>query len=149
MALIHEKLYKTDDLSRINFAEYIRSLTVHLFHTYRVNPNIVKMNAEVEEVYLSINKAIPCGLVINELVSNALKHAFPDSKKGEIQIKLYSNRQNRTKLVVSDDGIGLPENLNIQEPETLGLQLVNDLVKQIEGTVKLDRTKGTTFYISF
>jgi len=149
MALIHEKLYQTDDLSRINFAEYIRSLTVHLFHTYRVNPNIVKMNTEVEEVYLSINKAIPCGLVINELVSNALKHAFPDSKKGEIQIKLYSNRQNRTKLVVSDDGIGLPENLNIQEPETLGLQLVYDLVKQIEGTVKLDRTEGTTFYISF
>jgi PAS domain S-box-containing protein len=149
MALIHEKLYQTDDLSRINFAEYIRSLTVHLFHTYRVNPNIVKMNTEVEEVYLSINKAIPCGLVINELVSNALKHAFPDSKKGEIQIKLYSNRQNRTKLVVSDDGIGLPENLNIQEPETLGLQLVNDLVKQIEGTVKLDRSEGTTFYISF
>jgi len=149
MALIHEKLYQTEDVSRINFAEYIRSLTVHLFHTYRVNPNIVKMNTEVEEVYLSINKAIPCGLVINELVSNALKHAFPDSQKGEIQIKLYSNKQNRTKLVVSDDGIGLPENLNIQEPETLGLQLVNDLVKQIEGTIKLDRTEGTTFYISF
>jgi PAS domain S-box-containing protein len=149
MALIHEKLYQTDDLSRINFAEYIRSLTVHLFHTYRVNPNIVKMNTEVEEVYLSINKAIPCGLVINELVSNALKHAFPEGKKGEIQIKLYSNRTSRTKLVVSDDGIGLPENLNIREPDTLGLQLVNDLVKQIEGTIKLDTVKGTTFYISF
>jgi PAS domain S-box-containing protein len=149
MALIHEKLYQTDDVSRINFAEYIRSLTVHLFHTYRVNPNIVKMNTEVEEVYLSINKAIPCGLVINELVSNALKHAFPDSKKGEVQIKLYSNRQNKTKLVVSDDGIGLPDNLNIQEPETLGLQLVYDLVKQIDGTIKLDRSEGTTFYISF
>lgn len=149
MALIHEKLYQTEDLSRINFAEYIRSLTVHLFHTYRVNPNVVKMNTEVEDVYLNINKAIPCGLVINELVSNALKHAFPNGKRGEIRIKLYSNRQNRTKLIVSDDGIGLPGSLNILEPETLGLQLVNDLVKQIEGTIKLDRTEGTTFYISF
>ena len=149
MALIHEKLYQTEDLSRINFADYIRSLTVHLFHTYRINPNIVKMNTEVEEVYLNINKAIPCGLVINELVSNALKHAFPNSKRGEIHIKFYSNRQNRKRLIVSDDGVGLPENLNIQEPETLGLQLVNDLVKQVEGTIKLDRTKGTTFSISF
>ncbi len=149
MALIHEKLYQTEDLSRINFAEYIRSLTVHLFHTYRVNPNIVKINTDVEDVYLSINKAIPCGLILNELVSNALKHAFPKSKKGEIQIRLYSNSQNRMKLIIGDDGIGLPENLNIQNPETLGLQLVNDLVKQIEGSVTLDRTEGTTFSISF
>ena len=149
MALIHEKLYQTEDLSRINFAEYIRSLTVHLFHTYRVNPNIVKMNTEVEEVYLDINRAIPCGLVINELVSNALKHAFPDSKKGEIHIKLYSNKRNKTNLTVSDDGVGLPENINIHEPETLGLQLVNDLVKQVEGKIRLERTKGTTFHIVF
>jgi PAS domain S-box-containing protein len=149
MALIHEKLYQTDDLSKINFAEYIRSLTVHLFHTYKVNPNIVRMNAELEEVSLNINKAIPCGLIINELVSNALKHAFPDSKKGEIRIELSSNRQNRTKLVVSDDGRGLPEKLDIHEPKTLGLQLVNDLVKQIDGTIRLDTTQGTAFYISF
>jgi len=149
MALIHEKLYQTEDLSRINFAEYIRSLTVHLFHTYRINPNIVKMNTEVEKVYLDINRAIPCGLVINELVSNALKHAFPDSKKGEIHIKLYSNKRNKTNLIVSDDGVGLPENITIQEPETLGLQLVNDLVKQVEGKIRLERIKGTTFHIVF
>lgn len=149
MALIHEKLYQTEDLSRINFADYIRSLTVHLFHTYRVNPNIVKMNTELEEVYLNINKAIPCGLVINELVSNALKHAFPNGKRGEIHVKFYSNRQKRKKLIVSDDGIGLPEDFNFREPETLGLQLVNDLVKQVEGRIKLDGTKGTTFSISF
>ncbi len=149
MALIHEKLYQTEDLSRVNFAEYIRSLTVHLFHTYRINPNIVKMNTEVEDIYLDINRAIPCGLVINELVSNALKHAFPNSKRGEILIKLYSNKQNKTKLTVSDNGVGLPENINIHEPETLGLQLVNDLVKQVEGKIRLERTKGTTFHIVF
>ncbi|UCE41735.1 MAG: PAS domain S-box protein [Candidatus Aminicenantes bacterium] len=148
MALIHEKLYQTEDFAKINFAEYIRSLTVHLFHTYKVNPNIVRMNADVQNVFLDINKAIPCGLIINELVSNSLKHAFPDNKKGEICIKLSSSKQ-KTKIIVSDTGIGLPRGVNFREPETLGLQLVSDLVEQIEGTIRLERAKGTTFYISF
>jgi len=149
MALIHEKLYQTEDFARINFAEYIRSLTVHLFHTYKVNPNIVRMNTDVKNVFLDINRAIPCGLIINELVSNSLKHAFPDNKKGEVCIKLSSNRQKITKLIVSDSGIGLPKSINFHEPETLGLQLVSDLVKQIGGTIRLERAKGTAFHISF
>jgi two-component sensor histidine kinase len=149
MALIHEKLYQTEDFARINFAEYIRSLTVHLFHTYKVNPNVVRMNTDVERVFLDINKAIPCGLIINELVSNSLKHAFPDNKKGEICIRLSSNKQKKTKLTVSDNGVGLPKSVNFSEPETLGLQLVSDLVNQIEGTIRLVRTKGTSFHISF
>jgi PAS domain S-box-containing protein len=149
MALIHEKLYQTEDFTRINFAEYIRSLTVHLFHTYQVNSNIVKMKIEMEEVFLDINRAIPCGLIINELVSNSLKYAFPDNKKGEVCIKLSSNRQKKTKIIVSDSGIGLPKSVNLLEPETLGLQLVSDLIAQIEGTVRLERAKGTAFHISF
>ena len=149
MALIHEKLYQTEDFARINFAEYIRSLTVHLFHTYKVNPNIIRMNTDVKNVFLDINKAIPCGLIINELVSNSLKHAFPDNKRGEVCIRLSSDGQNKTKLSVSDTGIGMPIDVNFREPETLGLQLVSDLVKQIEGTIRLDRTKGTAFHISF
>ncbi len=149
MALIHEKLYQTEDFTKINFAEYIRSLTVHLFHTYRVNPNIIRMNTDVRNVYLDINKAIPCGLIINELVSNSLKHAFPDNKKGEICIKLSSNKQRKIKLTVSDDGIGLPKSVSLNEPETLGLQLVSDLIHQIEGTIKLERANGTTFHFSF
>jgi len=149
MALIHEKLYQTEDFSRINFAEYIRSLTVHLFHTYKVNPNIVRMNVEVRDIFLDINRAIPCGLIINELVSNSLKHAFPDNKKGEVCIRLLTNKQKKTKLTVSDNGIGLPKNVNLLEPETLGLQLVSDLVNQIVGTIKVTRTKGTSFHITF
>jgi PAS domain S-box-containing protein len=149
MALIHEKLYQTEDFARINFAEYIRSLTVHLFHTYKVNPNIIRMNTDVKNVFLDINKAIPCGLIINELVSNSLKHAFPDNKKGEVCIRLSSNKQNKTKLTVSDTGVGMPKDVNFREPETLGLQLVSDLVEQIEGTIRLDRSKGTAFHISF
>ena len=149
MALIHEKLYQTEDFTRINFAEYIRSLIVHLFHTYQINPNIVRMKTEMEEVFLDINRAIPCGLIINELVSNSLKYAFPDNKKGDVCIKLSSNRQKKTKLIVSDSGIGLHKSVNLLEPETLGLQLVSDLIKQIEGTVRLERAKGTAFHISF
>jgi PAS domain S-box-containing protein len=149
MALIHEKLYQTEDFAKINFAEYVRSLIVHLFHTYKVNPNIVRMNTDVQNIFLDINKAIPCGLIINELVSNSLKHAFPDNKTGEICIKLSTNKQNKTKLTVSDCGVGLPKSVNLLEPETLGLQLVIDLIKQIEGTIRLERTKGTAFHISF
>ncbi len=148
MALIHEKLYQTEDFASINFAQYIRSLVVHLFHTYQVNPNVIRMNAKVDDVFLDINRAIPCGLIINELVSNSLKHAFPDSKKGEISIKLSSNAK-KTTLVVSDSGVGLPEDIDLKEPDTLGLQLVSDLIKQVDGTMLLDRTKGTTFHITF
>ena len=149
MALIHEKLYQTEDFTRINFAEYIRSLIVHLFHTYQANPNSVRMKTEMEEVFLDIHRAIPCGLIINEVVSNSLKYAFPGNKKGEVYIKLSSNRQKKIKLILSDSGIGLPKSINLLEPETLGLQLVSDLITQIEGTVRLERTKGTAYHISF
>ncbi len=149
MALIHEKLYQTEDLTRINFAQYVRSLTVHLFHTYRVNPNIIKMITEVKDVFLDINKAIPCGLILNELVSNSLKHAFPNNKTGEICVKLFVSKQKKNRLIVSDNGIGLPSTVDFREPETLGLQLVNDLVRQIDGTLRLEQTSGTVVNITF
>lgn len=149
MALIHEKLYQTEDLSSINFGQYIRSLTVHLFHTYKINPNIIQMKTDVADVFLDISRAIPCGLIINELVSNSLKHAFPDNKKGKICIRLELYNKRKIKLVVSDNGVGLPKNINFREPQTLGLQLVSDLVNQIEGTVRLERARGTAFHISF
>jgi PAS domain S-box-containing protein len=149
MALIHEKLYQTEDLTRINFAQYVRSLTVHLFHTYKVNPNMIKMITEVKDVYLDISMAIPCGLVLNELVSNSLKHAFPDQKKGEIRVKFSKKGQEKNRLIISDNGTGLPPEVNFHEPDTLGLQLVNDLVKQIDGKIKLGKAPGTTVHITF
>ena len=148
MALIHEKLYQTEDLSSVNFGQYIRSLMVHLFHTYKINPNIIRMKTDVADVSLDINRAIPCGLIINELVSNSLKHAFPDKRKGEINIKLSVYRK-KIRLIVGDNGVGLPKKISFREPETLGLQLVSDLVKQIEGTIRLEGAKGTAFHISF
>ncbi|MFQ6039075.1 MAG: PAS domain S-box protein, partial [Candidatus Aminicenantales bacterium] len=149
MALIHEKLYQTEDLTRINFAQYIRSLTVHLFHTYKVNPNIVRINTRVDDIFLDINRAIPCGLVVNELVSNSLKHAFPDGRKGEIRILLTREKRKKVRLVVGDNGVGLPQEVDHRDPRTLGLQLVYDLVRQLDGKIRLDRTKGSTFVITF
>jgi PAS domain S-box-containing protein len=149
MALIHEKLYQTEDFTKVNFAHYIKSLTVHLFHTYKVDLNVVKMNAQVEDVFLDINKAIPCGLIINELVSNALKHAFPNGRKGEILIRLVSRKDKKTKLTVNDNGIGLSQKIDFREPETLGLQLVHDLVRQIDGSIMMSRKGGTKFSVEF
>ena len=149
MALIHEKLYQSKDLTKINFAQYIQSLAVHLLNTYNVSMERIKLNAKVTDVFLDINKAIPCGLIINELVSNSLKHAFPQDKKGNIRIQLNKGNNGNVRLVVSDDGIGFSENVDFQHPDSLGLQLVNDLVDQLGGTLELDSSKGISYQISF
>lgn len=148
MARVHEKLHQSEDLARIDFAEYIRSLTADLLYTYATEPNLIKLKIDVEDVLLSIDAAIPCGLLINELVSNSLKHAFPDKRKGELCIAL---RPVDDKLIlrISDNGVGFPEGLDFKNTETLGLQLVNALVGQLNGTIELDRTRGTEFKITF
>jgi len=149
MALIHEKLYQSKDLAKINFAQYIQSLAVHLLHTYNARMDRIKLNAKVTDVFLDINKAIPCGLIVNELVSNSLKHAFPQDKKGNIRIQLSRGNNTNVRLVVSDDGIGFSEKVNFRNPDSLGLQLVNDLVDQLGGTLELDSSKGISYQISF
>jgi len=105
MALIHEKLYQSQNLAQINFGEYIQTLTTHLFHTYKVNPSSVSLKTELQDICLDINMAIPCSLIINELVSNSLRHAFPKQKKGEILIKLEENEKEKKILTISDNGI--------------------------------------------
>jgi len=149
MALIHEKLYQSKNLARINFAEYIKSLVVHLFNTYKINPKTIRIKTELEDVFLDVNSAIPCSLIINELVTNVLKHAFPKGRRGEIRIKLQSNKKRKTSLIVSDNGIGYGNEIDFRSPKSLGLQLVNDLVKQINGSITLERKKGTTYKITF
>jgi two-component sensor histidine kinase len=118
-----------------------------LFRTYETTGKIA-LKIDVEDVSLSINSAIPCGLILNELISNSLKHAFPEGREGEIKITLRYI-ENKIELVVSDDGISIPEDLDIQNSESLGLQLVIALVKQLEGIIELDRSGGTTFKITF
>jgi len=149
MALIHEKLYLSKDLARIDFSQYIESLVVHLYHVYEVDSGFIRLNSHIENVYLDINKAIPCGLIINELLSNALKHAFPDKTKGEINLSLSSPETGRFVLSISDTGVGMPENIELEKLESLGLQLVKDLVSQLGGTIDVDVHEGSTFRIEF
>ena len=149
MALVHETLYQSEDLSSVDFRDYVDQLTAQLLGTHGVDSNLVKMKSNVRNAYLDLDKAIPCGLIINELVSNCLKHAFPDAKGGEINIDLHRNVDNRYALTVSDNGVGLPKELDFKNTKTLGLQVVNTLVDQLDGTIELDRSSGTSFRISY
>jgi two-component sensor histidine kinase len=149
MALIHEKLYQSKDLVKLDLVEYIRNLAAYLFRSYGVDSYAISLQIEVDNVSLGIDTAIPCGLIINELVSNSLKHAFPASREGEIRIAFRSGRDNQFTLIVSDNGAGLPRDLDFLKTESLGLQLVNMLVHQLEGAIELDRSGGTAFKITF
>jgi len=149
MALIHERLYQASDLSRIEFSEYLRNLATHLFHSYQVDASRVQLKLEAEEVHLNINTAIPCGLIVNELVSNALKHGFPEGRKGLLGIDLRRVEGDGYVLRVMDDGVGFPEGLDFRKTETLGMQIVNTLASQIDASIDLAREKGTKFTIHF
>jgi PAS domain S-box-containing protein len=146
MALVHEKLYQSEDLSHINFADYVKSMVRGLFYSYNVEEQ-VKVLLDVDEVQLNIETAVPCGLIISELVSNSLKYAFPTGI-GEIQISLRK-QEDEYELIIGDDGVGFPEELDYQKTESLGLQLVNTLVNQVDGVIELDRSNGTEFKIRF
>ena len=148
MALIHEMLYQSKHLSKINFKDYIRTLTNYLFRSCGACPGKIALKIDSENVYLAIDNAIPCGLIINELVSNSLKHAFPDGKEGEIKIALHSINKEDIELVVRDDGVGIPEGLDFRNTKSLGLHLVVILAEdQLHGEIKLGRNKGTEFQI--
>ncbi len=145
MALIHEKLYQTSDLARINVEEYIQSLTMNLFHSYTVNPGI-KLSMDVSDLYFNIDTAVPLGLIINELVSNSLKYAFKDRDEGEIRISLLETAEpGKYLLLIRDDGTGFPHELDFAESHSLGLQLVNTLVNQLDGEIEMITNGGTTF----
>jgi two-component sensor histidine kinase/CBS domain-containing protein len=150
MALIHEKLYQSKDILRISFSEYILDLTSTLLRSYTAVSQTVELHLEVNDIWLTIDTAIPCGLIINELVSNSLKHAFPtDSQNNKISIKILSLGNDRFRLTVGDNGIGLPQNINFRNTESLGLQLVCTFTEQLEGEIELDVSKGTSFSITF
>ena len=146
MALVHDKLYQSENLANVNFPEYISSLASTLFQTYRTTGNIA-LKMDVEEISLSIDSAIPCGLILNELISNSLKHAFPDNRDGEIRIDFHSDNDGNITLIVGNNGVEFPEDLDWKNTESLGLQLVNILTQQLDGTIELDRTGGTAFKI--
>jgi two-component sensor histidine kinase len=152
MALIHEILYQSKDFARIDLPQYIKKLINELFIAYRINPNRISIHLKMDKIFISIDKAIPCGLIINELLSNALKYAFPPDfhNKGKIQIELYKKLKIGMKMVVSDNGVGMPEDFNMAESKSLGLHLVCILTEdQLGGKIQLDRKNGTKFSIIF
>jgi PAS domain S-box-containing protein len=149
MALIHEKLYQSDNLAQIDFAEYIRELAGHLFRSYNGAARGIRLNMQSEDIWLNINIAVPCGLILNELIANSLKHAFPGDRRGEIHIRLYTDHDDQLILRVGDEGIGFPENLDFRRTTSLGLQLVDMLVNQLDGTIELERNHGTSFKLTF
>lgn len=149
MAMIHEKLYQSPNFTKIDFKDYIEKLVSSLIYTYKVQKQDIKQVLEVRDVEMNIDTAIPCGLIINELVTNSLKYAFPTpDSEGIIQIEL-NQIEDQFKLIISDNGVGLPLDIQIEKSETLGLQLVNNLVKQLEGTLQIHRGNGTKFTIIF
>ena len=150
MAFIHEKLYQSKDLTKIDFNDYVNTLVRNLFTTYGVSTARIKLNIDIKHVSLPLDKAIPCGLIINELVSNSLKYAFPANKQGEIRITLYPTNENQLELIVSDNGISIPENIDFRNTDSLGLHLVTILAEdQLQGEISLNRTEGTEFKIKF
>ncbi|UCE40361.1 MAG: sensor histidine kinase [Candidatus Aminicenantes bacterium] len=149
MSLIHEKFSCSKDLAKIELAQYIHDLAIHLFHSHGVDPDIIKLNSGMEDIQIDINRAIPIGLIVNELITNSLRHAFPDGKKGEIQIKLHPINQGKFEFVVKDNGVGFPKDSGSCDSDSLGMQLVNCLVEQIDGNIELHREGGTQFKITF
>jgi two-component sensor histidine kinase len=148
MALIHEKLYQSENLAEIDFKEYIKTLVNGLIRSYNVNTGSVSVTLDVKDTFLDIGTAIPCGLIINELVSNSLKHAFPHGN-GELTVILHTIN-NIITLIVKDNGVGIPDTIDFKHTQSLGLHLVTILTEdQLEGEITLDRTKGTTFCITF
>ena len=148
MAMIHEKLYKSRNFSEINFTDYIRSLVDDLFYSYGVDSNRIKKNIVLDEVMMGLETAIPCGLIISELVTNTLKYAFPNHSQGEFKIELHII-DGLYNLIIADNGVGIPESIDLDETDTLGLKLVNSLVNQLEGTIELIQDNGTEFKIIF
>ena len=148
MALIHQRLYQSTDLKNIDFKEYITTLANDLYRTYVDDTSRVSLTLNIDECRIDINTAIPLGLILNELITNSMKHAFPGNEKGTINIDFKKN-DDKYILIVSDDGVGFPEDLDYQKTDSLGLQLVNNLTDQISGELELDTTRGTTFKITF
>jgi two-component sensor histidine kinase len=151
MALIHELLYQSQDLARIDFGSYIQTLVKQLARSYSISLDTITWEIDVDpqDIQIGIDTALPCGLLINELISNALKYAFPQGQPGQIKISLRACNNQEFTLVISDNGVGIPADLDFRNTDSLGLQLVCGTTGQIGGTIELNRTQGTTFTIKF
>lgn len=146
MALVHEKLYQSGDFTRINLAEYIQELVVNILKSYEGSAERIALEMDCETVWININTAIPCALIINELVTNSIKHAFPHDQRGKIIVRLHQ-RDGQIIITCTDTGVGLPDDINLLESSTLGLKLVHALTEQLKGKIKILSREGTSFEI--
>jgi two-component sensor histidine kinase len=149
MALVHETLYTTGNLGRINLAEYVHALCRHLFRSFGVDSSNIRLVLDVATISLDLERTIPFGLIINELVSNALKYAFKPGKSGEIVVSLSRQSNENYVLRVKDDGIGFGDDFDIEKATSLGLKLIEDLTHQLSGTLAVSRGKGAAICITF
>jgi two-component sensor histidine kinase len=147
MALIHEALYQAHDLSRVPFGTYLRWLTAQLSRAYDAEARRIRLTVEAEPLDLDIDKAAACGLILHELLSNALTHAFPGGRSGSINVALR-RADHEIILSVKDSGVGMPQALEVQRPSSLGLKLVSMLTDQLEGILVLTQEGGTTFTLT-
>jgi two-component sensor histidine kinase len=148
MAIIHEKLYKSKSMSKIDFGDYISELVDNLFYNYNVDETRIKLNKNMDRIYFNIDIAIPCGLIVNELITNCLKHAFSNDINGEVNIDLL-NIDDKYVLNVKNYGVGFPDNIDYKNTESFGLQLITSLVDQIDGIIELNNMEGSNFKIIF
>lgn len=149
MALVHDTLYRSQDFAHIDLSEYIQTLTTHLFHTYRIQPDLIKLDLQIDaDIIVDIDQAIPCGLILNELITNALKHGFSSGQTGHIKVVLQ-NLSDQVCLVVGNDGQPLPESFEFGQSQSMGLRLVNSLVHQLRGELQVARTQTTEIKIIF
>jgi two-component sensor histidine kinase len=149
MSFVHESLYQSNTLSEVNFAEYIQNICRNLYHSYGRPEGGIDLQFDLESIYLNLDTSIPCGLIINEVISNSLKYAFQGKETGLINVEFSKHSDKKLKLIISDDGIGLPADFDIENAESLGLQLVTTLVTQISGELDIDISNGTKFSIVF
>jgi len=149
MAIIHHKLYENEDITNVDFNSYVKSLTRNLFHSFKINSQKVKLIVEIDNIMLDISIAIPLGLIMNEIISNSLKYAFPEGRTGSINISLKKNENDFYKLIISDNGIGFQTELGDLNRESLGMNLIEIFVQQLRGSLDIDSSQGVAYIIIF
>ncbi len=149
MALIHEQLYASPDFENIDLSVYVRNLCRYIRDYANIDPNSIKMNLKIDSIIKNINFAIPFSLIINELISNAYKHAFPDNRTGEINLSIKRIKKDKMILTVNDNGIGIPTDIDIDTSQSMGMQLISALAQQLHAKININRNNGTTFEFIF
>jgi two-component sensor histidine kinase len=150
MAMVHQKLYQSQDLSSVDLKEYIKDISGLLISSYASESEKIKLTLNLESIHVSIDTAIPCGLIVNEIITNSLKHAFPGGREGEIYIRLFKQEDGLIELEISDNGIGIPAGYDFEAGDTLGIQVFKSIAEeQMNGEIQFDTKNGVKFIIRF